>query len=150
MKTYTKTIFSLIAGSCLFVVGLKIGYEKGALHSLAIDSPARAIISMGSIKMLKENRKDALLNFLENSIDNSILSYGQFKDERNYFLVRYTKLGELLPDSEKYMKAIASYRNEIPISTELHKVNKIIQKTLTEYGWETPHKAPQPMQKPRG
>lgn len=105
----------LIGGA--FLAGLKVGFDKGMIHSFYVDAPARGVLATQQLNALRSGKTDFVITFLEFNVDQSILWHNDFLNS-NWAWLLGPDTEVAISKNDEYMRRIAQYRKRHPSPSE--------------------------------
>jgi len=96
-----------------FLAGLKIGFDKGMMHSFYVDAPARGVLAIQQLNALRSGKTDFVVTSLEFNVDQSILWHNDLLNS-NWAWLLGPDTEAATSKSDEYMRRIAQYRQRHP------------------------------------
>jgi len=112
-----------IAVAVVGAVGFAVcgGYWLGFRHAwnlaLQAETPVRASLAIGHLRLLEQGRLSDLRTFYESDIDSGLMWWAQLEGDPSYRLLNVLSGHDVVPEYERYVKRVAAYRqsNKSPL-----------------------------------
>jgi hypothetical protein len=102
-----SVVAALVLGVC---GGYWLGFRQAWNLGLQAEAPVRATIAIAHLKLLEQGRLSDIKPFYESEIDSGLMWWAQLEDDPNYRLLNLLSGHDVVPDYQRYVKRVATYR----------------------------------------
>ncbi len=133
LRLLTILGFGLILAGSHYYAGY-VGFKKGNSHGLW-GASSGAFQTVNILKLIREERKEEAIKFLEIYLDNQIVNLGMSKNEYNHIFapwwVSSDQKRKIIEDVYKALQTVVEYREKYPSKSSSHdEIHKIIEEKI--------------------
>jgi hypothetical protein len=110
MKRLAISVTALAALGLAVCGGYWLGFRQAWNLGLQVEAPVRATLAIAHLKLLEQGRLSDVKSSYESDIDSGLMWWAQVEDDPNYRLLNVLSGHDVVPQYERYVKLVATYR----------------------------------------